>query len=183
MLMRKRRTENDLNTNHKYCGRCQQTKTFMSFHKDITTFDKHDSCCKSCKQKLYKENKRRFKLNHKQYQHRLKIEVIKHYGNICSCCGEDCIAFLQIDHINGGGNKHRLAVVGSKQGGYSFYLWLRRNNFPKGFQVLCANCNMAKSYWGECPHKKKGLAKAYVENKQRAKRNRTQAKNTGRKEK
>lgn len=30
--------------------------------------------------------------------------------------------------------------------------WLRRNNYPNGFQVLCHNCNMAKGFYGKCPH-------------------------------
>jgi len=33
-------------------------------------------------------------------------------------------------------------------------LWLRKYNYPKGFQVLCHNCNMAKRF-GVCPHKEK----------------------------
>ncbi len=31
--------------------------------------------------------------------------------------------------------------------------WLITNNFPKGFQILCWNCNYAKGVFGECPHK------------------------------
>lgn len=29
--------------------------------------------------------------------------------------------------------------------------WLEANGYPAGFQVLCANCNMAKQSGG-CPH-------------------------------
>jgi hypothetical protein len=32
------------------------------------------------------------------------------------------------------------------------YRWLAKKNFPEGFQVLCANCNVAKSQNGVCPH-------------------------------
>jgi len=32
------------------------------------------------------------------------------------------------------------------------YKWLVANDFPPGFQVLCANCNMAKDRPGGCPH-------------------------------
>ncbi len=28
----------------------------------------------------------------------------------------------------------------------------RLNGYPDGFQVLCANCNMAKDRPGGCPH-------------------------------
>ena len=30
-----------------------------------------------------------------------------------------------------------------------------KNNFPKGFQILCHNCNIAKGHYGKCPHEKK----------------------------
>lgn len=76
--------------------------------------------------------------------------VISHYGGKCNCCGESIFEFLQIDHINGGGRKHR-AEVGS---GTKFYRWLIRNGFPDGFQVLCANCNFGKGQYGTCPHAK-----------------------------
>ena len=39
-------------------------------------------------------------------------------------------------------------------GGYALHLWLKKNNFPDGFRVLCMNCNWAKSAFGICPHKK-----------------------------
>ena len=33
-------------------------------------------------------------------------------------------------------------------------VWMIKNNFPKGFQVLCHNCNLAKGFYGKCPHEK-----------------------------
>ena len=84
-----------------------------------------------------------------------RITVLKFYsGNppFCKCCGEKIIEFLSIDHIKGGGNKHR-REMGLKNGhGGNIYSWLIRNNFPEGFQVLCHNCNMAKGFYGNCPH-------------------------------
>lgn len=56
--------------------------------------------------------------------------------------------FLCIDHIDGGGNKHRAEIKGD------FYRWLIDNNFPPGFQTLCHNCNMAKGLYGRCPHER-----------------------------
>lgn len=71
----------------------------------------------------------------------------------CSCCGEDKIQFLGIDHINGRGNEHRRKIWGKKAAG-NIYWWLKKNNFPKGFQVLCHNCNWGKFVNnGICPHK------------------------------
>ena len=69
------------------------------------------------------------------------------YGACCQCCGETQYEFLAIDHINGGGRAHRRAIPGQ-----SVYRWLKHNNFPEGFQVLCHNCNMAKAFYGACPH-------------------------------
>lgn len=79
---------------------------------------------------------------------RYKRECFDAYGGAtCRCCGEHRMEMLSIDHIHGGGCQHR------KQKGVSaLYLWLRRNNYPSGFQVLCMNCNFAKGKFGECPH-------------------------------
>ena len=57
--------------------------------------------------------------------------------------------FLAIDHINGGGNKHRKELKNDKLPG-----WLAKNNFPEGFRILCHNCNMALGFYGFCPHQK-----------------------------
>ena len=84
-------------------------------------------------------------------------DVINHYGGICICCGETIFEFLGIDHIDGGGIEHRKAI--GMSGGSNFYGWIRKNNYPDGFQVLCHNCNMAKGFYGICPHKILGKIK------------------------
>ena len=83
---------------------------------------------------------------------RLRNEVISHYNpdRKCVCCGESEIRFLTIDHINGGGNKDRKSV---NHGGTSFLRYLKKNNYPDGFQVLCWNCNLGRAHYGVCPHK------------------------------
>jgi len=93
------------------------------------------------------EKKKANVLKNKKRRQRLKIEAIEHYGAKCQCCGEKQFEFLCIDHINGGGNQHR-KTMGTKSIGE----WLYSNNYPKGFQVLCHNCNMAKSIYQHCPH-------------------------------
>ena len=87
-------------------------------------------------------------LKNKKRRIRLRLEAIKHYGGVCVCCGEKQIEFLCIDHINGGGNQHRKIMTTKSIGE-----WLCANKYPKGFQVLCFNCNSAKSIYGKCPHK------------------------------
>jgi hypothetical protein len=75
------------------------------------------------------------------------------------------LVFLTIDHINNDGNIHRSIINGkrTKDGnsygaGAQTYRWLIDNDYPGGFQVLCFNCNWAKSNGG-CPHK--GEVKEY----------------------
>lgn len=82
---------------------------------------------------------------------RLRELVFNAYGGFkCACCGEDEPEFLQMDHIDGGGTKHRNSLSSSS----GFYRWLKKNGFPPGFQVLCANCNHAKGRLGICPHQR-----------------------------
>lgn len=75
----------------------------------------------------------------------------EHYGLSCDCCGEDIYEFLTIDHINGGGNKHRKEI-----GQSVIYKWLIDNNFPEGFRTLCYNCNSCLGHYGYCAHTNKG---------------------------
>lgn len=75
-------------------------------------------------------------------------KILDVYGSLCICCGETEPVFLCIDHIDGGGHKHRKKVGG-------LYAWLKKNNYPKGFQILCWNCNSAKHLLGQCPHQTK----------------------------
>ncbi len=84
----------------------------------------------------------------KKYRVVLRLAVLDAYGGCCACCGESTSEFLTIDHIANDGFAHRKRVGG----GYSMYLWLKRNQFPEGVQVLCHNCNMAKGFYGSCPH-------------------------------
>lgn len=96
---------------------------------------------------VYKEKQ---KVTNKRYKLTTRVEILTHYSKgtpVCACCGETIIEFLCIDHIHGGGNKHRKENKISQ-----LSIWLARNNFPKGFQVLCHNCNYGKYRCGVCPH-------------------------------
>ena len=100
----------------------------------------------------YLKNKAEYRQRSRKYFRQLKKQVIDRYGKICKCCGEKNIGFLSIDHIHGGGGKHRreLGLIG-----YQFYRWLVYNKYPSGYQVLCLNCNMGRAFNnGICPHKK-----------------------------
>jgi len=77
-----------------------------------------------------------------------KLKILRHYSGSpprCAVCGEEDLVVLCIDHINGGGAKHRRELGKTlSAGGGMFYNWLVKNSFPEGFQVLCANCNIRK---------------------------------------
>lgn len=78
-----------------------------------------------------------------------RIKIISHYSNeenCCECCKEKNIEFLTVDHIDGGGNQHRKKVG-------NFFAWIKRNNYPSGFRILCINCNFSLGKYGYCPHK------------------------------
>jgi hypothetical protein len=82
----------------------------------------------------------------------LKLEVLAHYSPngdpCCACCGEEWPIFLGIDHMNGQGAAHRRETGR----GAVLHQWLKAQGYPKGFQVLCFNCNFAKHRKGDCPH-------------------------------
>jgi hypothetical protein len=89
----------------------------------------------------------------KRNQAKLRDDVFGAYGGYtCACCGETEPKFLSIDHINNdGGKERRSGLYGSS--GTAFYLWLRKNAFPLGYQVLCMNCQVGKHRnGGVCPH-------------------------------
>ena len=92
----------------------------------------------------------------KRWKDALKSEVILAYGGKCSCTKCDNpsvnINFLTIDHPNNDGAEHRRSL-NMNCGGGRFYAWLKKNNYPPEYQVLCFNCNCGKSVnGGICPH-------------------------------
>ena len=99
----------------------------------------------------YYKNHDRILTKNRERHHKLRDAAILAYGGYkCNCLGGCNITepqFLAIDHMNGNGNKHRKEVVGNHM-----YGWLKKNNYPEGFQVLCHNCNMAKGFYKSCPH-------------------------------
>lgn len=80
-------------------------------------------------------------------EHRIKLkeEVFRHYcdGELkCArCCFSD-IRALSIDHVNGNGNEHRKELKHANK----MYSWLKKNDYPSGFQVLCMNCQFIKRF-------------------------------------
>lgn len=69
-----------------------------------------------------------------------KQEVFAHYGGCCLICGEDDYDVLTIDHENQNGAAHRRETGIGRNG--TIIRWLRKNNYPEGFRLLCYNCNI-----------------------------------------
>jgi hypothetical protein len=116
-----------------------------------------------------KQNRGKFLATQKRANVAMRLEALVHYSQdppACRCCGESEISFLQLDHKDGDGAAHRRAIgmaQGSpgqveKQnqkvniGGNGFVYWLKKNGWPPGFQVLCANCNYSKRVGKYCVH-------------------------------
>jgi hypothetical protein len=103
---------------------------------------------------------RRFRKLHPERYHQynlrarfaLRLKVFSHYGRKCRCCGCDILEFLTINHVKGGGTKHRKRA---RLFGQNFYRWLVNHRFPKGFETLCMNCNLAEARYGGCPHQRR----------------------------
>ena len=82
-----------------------------------------------------------------------RLDCLYHYSvnndPRCACCGLSNYEYLVIDHIDGGGCKHRKE---NKLNGRLIYHWLIQNNFPPGFRILCFNCNFSFGAHGNCAH-------------------------------
>ncbi|RDJ35314.1 MAG: hypothetical protein DWQ19_10900 [Crenarchaeota archaeon] len=158
----------------KICSKCKLELPFDSFSKHSRSKDGLYYCCKICKAKedreyrarhrdkikkkkhlYYEQNKDHIKCKTVRYQkhnpdkvkaysktarENLKIEIFNHYCNCnieCKNCGQNQLHLLTVDHVNGGGSQHKRRIK-------NLYSWIKRNNFPEGFQVLCWNCQFRK---------------------------------------
>jgi hypothetical protein len=77
--------------------------------------------------------------NHRRANNTLrykKAALAAYGGEKCVGCGETEIVVLSLDHIKQDGHLYR-----AEQGtGTRLYQWLRKNDYPPGFRVLCMNC-------------------------------------------
>ena len=97
----------------------------------------------------YHKNKKAIIEKRRQADRKLKREVMDRYGGKCACCGESLLEFLTIDHVNNDGAEHRQRVGKGRR----IYQDIKDHDFPEGiYQVLCFNCNIAKGFYGYCPH-------------------------------
>lgn len=81
----------------------------------------------------------------------LKLAALIAYSQdppTCRTCGFTDVRALSIDHVEGSGTRHTQSLGG----GQKIYHWLIKNGFPRGFQVLCMNCQFirkaSEQQWG-----------------------------------
>lgn len=105
------------------------------------------------KKRNYIKYEGRYKEYYRNWTRQRRLEMIDHYSDgsmSCICCGETEYEFLTLDHINGGGSKHRKEL-----GAANIYNALRKAGYPPGYQILCFNCNCGRQRnKGICPHKR-----------------------------
>ena len=90
-------------------------------------------------------------LRGRRYRQDLRKQILEHYGEVCSCCGEKEKRFLTFDHKNNDGGQFR-----KKNGKDNMVTmrWIINNGYPDSIQVLCFNCNCGRqANGGICPHK------------------------------
>ena len=68
-----------------------------------------------------------------------KNKVFAAFGCKCNMCNETDRRVLQLDHVNGGGNKERKKMN-------SLARYTRALKEPEKYQILCANCNVVKKF-------------------------------------
>lgn len=73
------------------------------------------------------------------FRNGLRKEILHVLGDACVLCGNSDARVLHIDHVDGGGVRHR-KEFGSR---YQYYRSII-NNGSSGLQLLCANCNFKK---------------------------------------
>lgn len=131
----------------------------------------YKTCSEKCRKIYYYQQQRKWqrehpeqvRTKHKELQQNRKFSVMAIYSEgqpRCACPNcyyhtHDCsIDFLTIDHINNNGAEHRRKLFGNRLiGGYAFYTWIIKNNFPEDLQVLCMNCQFGRKFNnGVCPH-------------------------------
>lgn len=125
---------------YKFCTLCHKNLSIVDFPKNSKSSFGVDPRCKNCKN-AYARNK----------WSELRVEVLSYYSKgipTCACCGERTIQFLSIDHVEGNGNAH----IRSLKNPSRIMQWLKKNNYPQGFRILCHNCNLSIGFYGSCPH-------------------------------
>lgn len=111
----------------KECNKCLVVKPLLEFGKHSQIKSGRHPTCKQCRSGSERE----------RYE-AIRIQAINILGGRCVVCDFSDIRALQIDHVNGGGCKHR------QEESYNSILKRIINGDTDDFQILCANHNWIK---------------------------------------
>lgn len=121
---------------NKICVACGAEKPINKFRrrtvKESLYVDNICSACRSARERA-----------------QLKLDLIKAFGGRCNCCGESHPAFLTLEHKENvghgrpGARKTHQLLRDAKNDGWD----------TTKYELLCFNCNCAKSTRGQCPHR------------------------------
>lgn len=134
----------------KVCRDCKLEKPLTELTPDKRSSYGYKALCKTCVAIRMRKQRAKPESKHLQqrrdWRKRQRQSIINALGGKCAICGESHYEHLVIDHINDDGNIHRAAIKGNnKEAGERVYQDIIKQGIPKDkFQVLCANCNMAK---------------------------------------
>lgn len=148
------------------CFRCKKCKPIVEFTPNPETRRPYyreipSTTCKDCREYARQkaseyreahppEKKARLTAERAQAARDTRLLFLAAYGNRCNCCNETQREFLAIDHVENNGAKQRREIGNASD---ALYRWAKKHGFPKVLQILCHNCNVAKAFFGECPHK------------------------------
>ena len=149
----------------KQCSRCHEEKALSAFGIERRRPDGRKPYCKPCMRIVQKGHynsvarvtaAKRWRANNLERARataairtrKMREMVIAGYSGACGCCGETETEFLCVDHPDGNGGAERKLGLHSRK----LYKKLIDGNFPEGYRILCANCNMATRLSKACPH-------------------------------
>lgn len=103
----------------KHCYKCKEVKPLTEFYLDRGRYDGVKGMCKSCcieyNRGYSKRPRVRAKWNERtrirmyEHYHKLRLKALQKISHLekpcCIVCGCDVIDMLEINHLNGGGNK------------------------------------------------------------------------------
>jgi hypothetical protein len=117
----------------KNCNRCKQEKSIDHFYRlGRRNGKEYSAFCRHCSAIFSRER-----------DQKLRLETLTHYsrGNVqCVRCNETRVDCLDLDHIKNNGSTDRKLSKSS----YNLFRRLRKLGYPKGYQILCRNCNWIK---------------------------------------
>ena len=104
-------------------------------------------CSRFCYLRWYRANHvikmRDYATKYKRWE---RTKVYEYFGGcVCKDCGTTDLDVLTLDHLKGGGQKHRASLYKCGSGGgmtSKFAAQLRRGqDLPQDYEIVCRNCN------------------------------------------